>query len=96
MEKPEDFEEQIARFSCYMCFAVLALAAEGGHFSAADKLKELIQWSLHREEIQKAYFENITVKSRISIMLMKNGWIKIAFYFLYFCKRLKDLKKKGG
>ena len=96
IEKPEDFDEQIARYSCFMCFAILALAAEGGHFSAADKLKELIQWSLHREEIQKAYFENITAKSRISIMLMKKGLIKCAFYFLYFCKKIKDLRKKGG
>ncbi len=92
MEKPEDFDEQISRYSCFMCFAILAAAAEGKHFRALGTLKKLISESLHMEEIQKARFESITVKSRIAISLMQKKMIGAAFYFLYFCKVLKQLR----
>ncbi len=93
IEKPKDFDEQISRYSCFMCFAILAAAAEGNHFNSARKLKELILGSLHKEEIKKAYFENVTFKSRIAISLMKKQKIILAFYFLYFCKELKLMRK---
>ena len=94
VKKPTDFEEQISRYACFMCFAILAAAAEGGHFDSIGKLKELIV-SLHNEEIQKAHFENITLKSRITIALMKKQKIRLAFYFLHFCKVLKGIRKGG-
>lgn len=94
-ETPSDFEEQIARYSCFMCFAILAAAAEGSHFNAIDMLRDLILNSLHREEIAKANFDGITWKSRISIFLMKKQKIKVTFYFLYLCKKIKDLTGKG-
>ena len=93
IEKPEDFDEQISRYSCFMCFAILAAAAEGNHFNAINKLKELIIGSLHIEEIKKARFEKITMKSNIAISLMKKQRIGCAFYFLYLCKELKRLIK---
>ncbi len=93
IEKPKDFDEQISRYSCFMCFAILAAAAEGNYFSAIKKLKELILESLHREEIKKAHFEKITLKSRIAIFLMKKQRLGLAFYFLYFCKELKRIRR---
>lgn len=93
IDKPKDFDEQISRYSCFMCFAILAAAAEGNHFNAIKKLKELILGSLHREEIKKAHFEKITTKSRIAIYLMKKQRIRLAFYFLYLCKELKHMRK---
>ena len=95
IEKPKDFDEQIARYSCFMCFAILASAAEGSHFKSVKKLKELILGSLHKEEIKKAYFENITFKTRISAFLMKRQMIRTTFYFLFLCKKIKDLRKGG-
>lgn len=93
MKKPQDFEEQIARYSCYMCFAILASAAEGGHFKSLGEIKRLILTSLHKDEIKKAKFSDITVKSRISVFLMKRQMIRSAFYFLFLCKQIKRLKK---
>lgn len=93
MDKPKDFDEQIARYSCFLCFAILASAAEGGHFKAIGEIKKLILNSLHNEEIKKAYFENITIKTRISIFLMKRQMIRSAFYFLFLCKQIKRLRK---
>ena len=93
IKKPNDFDEQISRYSCFMCFAILAAAAEGKHFNSIRKLKELILGSLHKQEIQKAHFETITFKSRISIFLMKKQKIILAFYFLYLCKELKNIRK---
>lgn len=93
VEKPNDFEEQIARYSCFMCLAILAAAAEGNHFQSIKKLKELILNSLHKDEIKKAKFEHVTMKSRITIFLMKRKNIRLAFYFLYLCKEIKRLRK---
>lgn len=93
MKKPPDFEDQISRYSCFMCFAILAAAAEGNHFNSIAKLKELILGSLHKDEIKKAHFENVTAKSRIAIYLMKKQKIRLAFYFLYFCKELKRIRR---
>ena len=91
--KPEDFEEQIARYSCFMSFAILAAAAEGGHFKALSEIKKLILGSLHREEIKKACFEKITIKTKISLFLMKRDMIRTAFYFLFLCKQIKRIRK---
>lgn len=93
IEKPNDFDEQLSRYSCFLCFAILASAAEGKHFSSIKGLKQAILNSLHREEIQKANFENLTTKSRITIWLMKNQQFRLAFYFLYLCKIIKDIKR---
>ena len=91
-KKPNGFEEQISRYSCYMCFAILAAAAEGSHFKALRIIKEKIKASLHFEEIKKASFENITAKSRIAIFFMKKGLFGMSFYFLFLCKKIKDIK----
>lgn len=96
MDKPKDFDEQISRYSCFMCFAILAAAAEGNHFGSIKKIKELIQNSLHTEEISKAHFENITIKSRIAIFFMKKKAYRLAFCFLNFCKEIKRIRKGGS
>ena len=93
MKKPENFEAQISRYSCFLCFAILASAAEGSHFKSLKEIKRLILTSLHKEEIKKAYFSNITTKTRISVFLMKRGMIRSAFYFLFLCKQIKNLRK---
>ena len=95
VNKPVDFEAQVSRYSCFMCFAILAAAAEGRHFDSLKKIKELIKNSLHGAEIKKAKFENITLKSRITIFLMKKQNFTLAFYFLYLCKEIKRLRKGG-
>ena len=92
---PLDWEEQISRYSCYMCFAILASAAEGGHFKSVRELKALILNSVHRDLIQKAQFDKITIKSRITIFMMKRQWIYLAFYFLYLCKEIKRMGRRG-
>lgn len=94
-DKITDFSEQICRYSCFMCFAILASAAEGNHFKKIRDIKENIMNSLHSEKISCAEFENITFKSRISIMLMKKKCYNLAFYFLNVCKNIKKIVKKG-
>ena len=93
IKKPQGFEAQISRYSCFMCFAILAAAAEGGHFESLGEIKRLILNSLHKEEIKKAYFSNITIKTRVSVFLMKHQMIRPAFYFLFLCGQIKCLKK---
>jgi hypothetical protein len=50
---------------------------------------------LHLEKISRAQFENITFKSKITILLMKKKCYRTAFYFLNLCKNIKNLLKKG-
>ncbi len=92
VKKPEYFEELLSRYSCFLCFAILAAAAEGGYFDKISGIKNAILGSLHKEEIKKAYFENITTKSKITLFLLKKEQIRLAFYFLYLCKKIKDIK----
>ena len=95
IKKPDSFSAQISRYSFFMCFAILAAAAEGNHFDSVSELKKLISESLHKEEIKKAHFENVTIKTRISLFLMKKNMIRMTFYFLFLCKEIKRLRKGG-
>lgn len=95
MSKVVDFNEQICRYSCFMCFTILASAAEGNHFKSVKTIKENIMNSLHNEKIPCAEFENISLKSKISIFFMKKNCYKTAFYFLNLCKCIKKILKKG-
>lgn len=94
-EKIADFESQLCRYWCFMCFTVLASAAEGGYFKSIKALRENIISSVHSDMIQRARFENISVKSRISVFLMKKKCYTAAFYFLNLCKKIKKVLKKG-
>ncbi|MBR6720297.1 MAG: glycosyltransferase family 2 protein [Clostridia bacterium] len=90
-----DFEAQLCRYSCFMCFTILASAAEGNYKESLKAIKENIKNSMHEEKIRQASFGKISPKSKISVFLMKNDLYKTAFYFLNFCKRLKTILKKG-
>ena len=89
--KISDFEEQLCRYSCFMCFAILASAAEGGYFKSIGEIKERILNSLHREKIRAARFGRISLKSKISVFLMKREWYKAAFLFLNLCGKVKGV-----
>ena len=93
VKKPVYFDELLSRYSCFLCFAILAAAAEGGYFGEIKGIKQAVLGSLHKEEIKKAYFENITVKSKIAIFLLKKEQVRLAFYFLFLCKKIKDIRK---
>ena len=94
-EKLGDYKKQLCRYSCFMCFTILASAAEGNHFKSIKEIKENIKNSMHAEKIRDAEFENISIKSRISIFLMKKKCFGIAFYFLNLCKNIRKVLKKG-
>lgn len=87
--KVADFAEQICRYSAFMCFAILASAAEGNHYRSIKAIKNNIINSAHNEKIALAEFENITIKSKISIALMKKGYYGLAFFVLNICKIIK-------
>lgn len=95
MKKVIDFEAQLCRYSCFMCFTILAAAAEGNHFKSINALKTNIINALHNEKIPRAEFKKISVKSRISIFLMQKKCYKSAFYFLHMCKNIKRILMKG-
>ena len=84
-----DFQAQLDRYACFMCFAILAAAAEDDHFESIDDIKRQILNSLHGEMILRARFARISAKSRITIFLMKKRQYRAAFYFLNLCKNIK-------
>jgi len=93
--KVTDFKTQLCRYSCFMCFTILASAAEGNHFRHINDIKKNIVNSVHDEKIQCAEFEDISPKSKISVFLMKKKHYKTAFYFLNLCKQIKTILMKG-
>lgn len=95
MRNLPDFEEQICRYSFFMCFAILAAAAEGNCFKSISQLKKNIQESVHGEYIRCATFKKVSTKTGIGLALMKRGLFRITFYFLNFCKTLKNMLKRG-
>lgn len=94
INKVDDFDKQLSRYSCFMCFTVLAAAAEGNHFKYINELKKNIINSQHSKKIPLAQFENISLKSTISIFLMKKQCYKTVFYFLNLCKNIKRILKR--
>jgi hypothetical protein len=65
------------------------LAAAGNHSKSVKAIKESIMNSLQGEKIPHAEFEHISLKSRITIFLMKKNYYKAAFYFLRLCELIK-------
>lgn len=95
MDRVPDFEEQLNRYSCFMCFAILASASEGGHFKYIKEIENNIMSSVHGEKIQKAEFGRISLKSKITIFLMKKKCYMTACRFLYLCKLIRTVLKRG-
>ena len=94
-KKIVDFDKQLCRYSCFMCFAILASAAEGSYFNSIGAIKKNIKNSIHFEKIKCAKFENISIKSKIAIFFMKKNCYTTAFCFLNLCKNIKRVLKKG-
>lgn len=94
-EKVSDIDSQIYRYSFFMCFAILASAAEKGHFKSIKTIKNNILKSNHISRIKKAEFKHISIKSRIGLILMKRNFITLNFYFLYVCELIKKFLRKG-
>lgn len=95
INKIANFEEQLSRYSCFMCFTILAAAAEGNYFKSVNGIKENILNSIHNEKILCADFERISIKSKITIFLMKKKCYKMAFCFLNLCKNIRKVLRKG-
>ena len=93
VSKVTDFKEQLCRYSFFMCFAILALAAEGNYFKSVKGIKNSILNSVHNEKILSAEFGNISIKSKIAISLMKKKCYRIAFCFLNICKVIRNIVK---
>lgn len=87
----KDYKEQFSRYCCFMCFALLASAAEGKALETLGELEDVILNSSFVAELVRAEFEGISVKSRIAIGLLKRKKIKLSFYFLYICKIVKTV-----
>lgn len=94
MNKVADYDGQLCRYSCFMCFAILASAADGNHLSKVREIADNIENSVHRDLLIRAEFGKITIKSVIAIFLMKKKYYTAAFYFLRLCRDLKKLLKK--
>lgn len=94
ISKIKDYKEQFSRYCCFMCFSLLASAAEEGAFEILKELEDIILNSDFWNEIPKAEFDRISFKSRVAIFLLKRKQIKLSFYFLNICKSIKRLLKK--
>lgn len=93
---PKDYNMQISRYYCYMCFVILAAAAENGHCRTLGDMKKRITGSRHAAELEKAEFSDITFKSRVAVSLIKKKRIYTAYCFLYLCGLVKRIVGRKG
>ncbi|MBO5408376.1 MAG: glycosyltransferase family 2 protein [Clostridia bacterium] len=93
--KPSDFSMQLCRYYFFMCFAILAAAAEGNHFECIGELTEKIVAHKNFSYLKQAHFSHLTAKTRIGLYLIRKKQIRVLFYFLNICKRLKSIVKRG-
>lgn len=94
VSKVADFDQQLNRYSCFMCFAIMASAAEGNFFKSLKEIKYNIKNSIHNEKIAQAEFGNISLKSKITIFLMKKNCYGLAFCFLNLCKNIRAILRR--
>lgn len=90
-----DFQEQVLRYGCFLSFVLLVSAAHSG---AADKLPQIrkaLAEPVLRNAIERASFGKLTIKTRISIFLMRRGHIGTAYWFLRLCEKIKNILSKG-
>ena len=95
LKKLPDNEAQLSRYFAFMSFAILATAAAGNHIKALGELKEKIVTSPYSDKIKSAKFKKVSVKSKITLFLMKNECYKAAFYFLNLCEKIKIILRRG-
>lgn len=91
--KMPDFEAQHERYCCFMCFAILAAAAQGGHKGRLGEITDLIHSTGLQTILRRARFARISPKSRIAIALMQKNRYGAAYAFLRVCHHLKSILK---
>lgn len=87
-QAPEGFASAIDRYCAFMCFVLLASAAQAGDRSAVAATRRLWCEEFTRA-LRDARFQNITKKSRIAIALLRRKQIGLAYRFLRVCSRIK-------
>ena len=91
-----DFNEQLLRYFCFMCFAIIAAAAENGRYDELPHMKRILSRSVYGMMLIEASFADITLKSRIAVRLIQKNHIAAAFRFLSLCKSVKQMMHKKG
>ncbi|MBQ3054923.1 MAG: glycosyltransferase family 2 protein [Oscillospiraceae bacterium] len=90
-----DFEHQLCRYACFMCFTILAAAAEGNHKASIKAIRENIEGSRHNALIDCAEFGTISPKSRMAIFLMKKKRYKTAYSVLNLAGKIRTILGRG-
>ncbi len=93
MPKMLDFADQHERYCCFMCFAILAQAAQGGHRKKLCEIRDLIYTTGLQIMVRRAHFAQISVKSRIAITMMQKKCYAMAYAFLRLCHYFKSIIK---
>lgn len=92
---PEDFDEQTARYGAYMCFTLLVHAASDGRRDALGEIKRRLKSPSLRACIDRAEFEKITPKARLSYAFMRRNWVLPVYLLLRLSQYMKSIFKQN-
>ena len=87
---PEDFDRQIERYGAFMCFVTMVHAADDGCRRYLGEIRRQMRRPRLRACMRRARFGAITVKSRITLMLLRANLISPAYWFLRLCRWIKS------
>lgn len=87
--KLEDFEAQLDRYVCNICFVLLLSLLEQKAPQYLTEIKKYMSCPELRQHIVRGSFRHITPKTRIVFWMFRRNWIKVSYFFLWCCKLLK-------
>lgn len=86
---PKDFDRQMERYGAHMCFVFMIHAVNDGQFQRIPEIKRQMKRPLLQECLRHARFEKISLKTKISFLLLKRNMVLLSYCFLRACRRMK-------
>lgn len=86
------FAEQIDRYTIFITFVILNIAVRAKRHDAIPEIAKKVCEYNFIDRFKRAKFTKITIKTKISYILMKRGNFKLTYNFLKMCNFIKTSK----
>lgn len=84
-----DFTQQIDRYAMLMAFCLMLTALDAGASGQLSAIRQSMNRPVFRDHIRRAQFDQITIKTRITYFLYRRSCVRMAYWFLAFCRIVK-------
>lgn len=84
-----NFSEQINRYVMLVLFCAMLIGIEDNSWDEISEICNAMKRPVFRKHLEKAKFNSLTTKTKITYWFYKKNMIKSAWYFLLLCNCLK-------